>query len=779
MELDDEYGNGNEASFWIGTRFFTHPSAYESAAGRNGQSLTLMPGPELDCLLSQEYPTHSDIDDGLRSYLSLIAHSRGNVIQTEYELGRCAYKLASSSLFGLHADYIRHQFVYSLLQEDDAGTLLGTTSFLLADARTTERTFEVLNEAGAFTRLVDLIGSLKDEDEEGLHHLLMELLYEMARIQKISLDDLEYVDDNFVCRLFDMIEQVSNDVSDPYHYPVIRVLLVLNEQFMVAAHHPFPSKSAVSLTNKVVKVLSAYGSKYKTFGENIILLLNREDETSLQLLTLKLLYLLFTTPSTYEYFYTNDLRVLVDILVRNLLDLPEEAAALRHTYLRVLYPLLQHTQLQHPPHYKRTEICKLLTILGGGQILEEREDGTTLRSWTYFEEIDDTTKRLVQRCQAVPWLIDPDADPAERTHSPAPDDASSESTSPVSPSKPHPPAVPAPRKLTKRSSSKASTLTVSQFLTPQLENARKSSCSMVEMAAQKERPGVITPSRNPTLKHTLRSNLIQKKEKPPLPQARRSGWTRTKMEHAATETQIAHVELDEPPATNSPQQPKPEDWHGETDEKGSELQGLEPKYSQVPPSPTKVQPRPHVLAQSKKPPPAPKARRWGRGKRLKEEDQDGKSRPPGKFDATLPSINASIDNKPVERSPVLPLLDRSQLPASPEIYMSPVSEQMEQAQKQALDGITETLNRARLEGEQQTHESSDSPSTHRNGTIVHTVVERPAIVVHHVIPPDERTPPSHEASPRPDSLASAEVERSPFLSDAELEDGIDGGDDPK
>ena len=149
--------------------------------------------------------------------------------------------------------------------------------------------------------------------------------------------------------------------------------LVLNEQFMVAAHDPEYAKREVALTNKVVKVLSAQGPRYKTFGENIILLLNREDETSLQLLTLKLLYLLFTTPPTYEYFYTNDLHVLVDILVRNLLDLPEDSSALRHTYLRVLYPLLEHTQLQYPPYYKQAQIRRLLTVLSGASMSEDPE----------------------------------------------------------------------------------------------------------------------------------------------------------------------------------------------------------------------------------------------------------------------------------------------------------------------------------------------------------------------------------------------------------------------
>jgi hypothetical protein len=46
---------------------------------------------------------------------------------------------------------------------------------------------------------------------------------------------------------------------------------------MVAAHDPGSSGSlAIPLTNKVIKIISSEGHNYKTFGENIILLLNRE-----------------------------------------------------------------------------------------------------------------------------------------------------------------------------------------------------------------------------------------------------------------------------------------------------------------------------------------------------------------------------------------------------------------------------------------------------------------------------------------------------------------------
>ena len=49
----------------------------------------------------------------------------------------------------------------------------------------------------------------------------------------------------------------------------------------------------------------------------------------MQLLILKILYLLFTTPGTQEYFFTNDLRVLLDVFIRELVDLPDECEAVR------------------------------------------------------------------------------------------------------------------------------------------------------------------------------------------------------------------------------------------------------------------------------------------------------------------------------------------------------------------------------------------------------------------------------------------------------------------
>lgn len=130
-------------------------------------------------------------------------------------------------------------------------TLHMITSFLLFDGRQHEFPLQMMNEEGAFPRLLELlhVRTLDRDDNSGagLHRLLMDLLYELSRVQKIKIEDLSefpmvwwavvmtrlltcflmtvLVDDDFVRGLFDIIENLSFDANDPYHYPVIRVLV--------------------------------------------------------------------------------------------------------------------------------------------------------------------------------------------------------------------------------------------------------------------------------------------------------------------------------------------------------------------------------------------------------------------------------------------------------------------------------------------------------------------------------------------------------------------------
>ncbi|KAK4951152.1 pre-rRNA processing, partial [Elasticomyces elasticus] len=328
---------------------------------------------ELDGIVSARCGTHELIDDALRSYLAFTSTyiNEEEYLHSEYDIARCCYRLLESALFQANQEYVRRQIVYGLLQEDDASVLHLIAAFLLYAGRAVEATFEMMHTEGSFPRLVELIQARRDDDL-GLHRLLIELLYEMSRIQPLTWEDLASTH--------------SNDAS------LNHVKLVLNEQYMCLAHAPPPPSASEDpnarprLTNRILKLLSSHGSDYRTFGENLILLLNRESGLSPQLLILKLLYLLFTTPSTYEYFYTNDLHVLVDVIIRNLLDLdpgsdeddgPEDGGggvkaseggggqrALSHTYLRVLCPLLRNTQLaREGNHYKKEEVRKVLHLL--------------------------------------------------------------------------------------------------------------------------------------------------------------------------------------------------------------------------------------------------------------------------------------------------------------------------------------------------------------------------------------------------------------------------------
>lgn len=174
--------------------------------------------------MSAKCETHQLIDNALRSYLHFTANFKDEYLPSEYDIARCSQKLLESELFQANRRYVRIQIVYSLLQEDEPATLHFIASLLLFDGRQDEETFEIMNNESCFSRLVELIKEGKKNDAS-LHRLLLELLYEMSRMQRLKTEDLSQVDDDFVKYLFQITEELSDDVDDPYHYPVIRVLV--------------------------------------------------------------------------------------------------------------------------------------------------------------------------------------------------------------------------------------------------------------------------------------------------------------------------------------------------------------------------------------------------------------------------------------------------------------------------------------------------------------------------------------------------------------------------
>jgi hypothetical protein len=180
----------------------------------------------LDGIVSTKCGSYELIDDQLRAWLHLASSCRDRFLEGEDDVAICSEKLIGSEIFLSNQSYVRTQIIYSLLQEDDPGSLHIIANFLLLDGRTDETTFRQMVEEGCFPRLLELLKGCHDHDRR-LHRLLLELLYEMSRIEHLRLEDLTLVDDTFVMYLFELIEALSDDTDDPYHYPVIRVLVRL------------------------------------------------------------------------------------------------------------------------------------------------------------------------------------------------------------------------------------------------------------------------------------------------------------------------------------------------------------------------------------------------------------------------------------------------------------------------------------------------------------------------------------------------------------------------
>lgn len=145
--------------------------------------------------------------------------------------------LLESRLFEENREYVRTQIIHSLLQEDEAQPLSAITCLLLLDGQRDESVFSRMIDEACFPRMLELINEGANDDPR-LRRFLLQLMYEMSRMERLRRDDILLVDDNFIHYLFDRIEHVSEDMNDPYHYPTIRVLVRTTPSPSPLRHRP-------------------------------------------------------------------------------------------------------------------------------------------------------------------------------------------------------------------------------------------------------------------------------------------------------------------------------------------------------------------------------------------------------------------------------------------------------------------------------------------------------------------------------------------------------------
>lgn len=195
-----------------------------------------------------------------------------------------------------------------------------------------------------------------------------------------------------------------DDEANLMAYEELKLLLLVNEQYIMKSYY------SDTITNQVFSgLLLQSDSKSDTeiriasFINLLVYHINREESSIVKILILKFLYLVFTTSYTTKLVYLNDLKILVDIFIRELNNLDysgeiqQENKVLMVTYLKVLCPLLTFSQISESG-YKDEEIIDLMRTL----ITNSASDSFDATSSP--DKLVQTISKLAMKCMSVPWL---------------------------------------------------------------------------------------------------------------------------------------------------------------------------------------------------------------------------------------------------------------------------------------------------------------------------------------------------------------------------------------
>jgi len=237
-----------------------------------------------------------------------------------------------------------------------------------------EAIIKVLNN---YYRVSKNIGNDDPFEEDYLPYL--ELMFKICQGLELKPEQLDIITKEFLVFSLEHLK-VETEEEDALNYVKFCLLLILNEQYMVRQYTQKGDNKAQKYKNQLFCVLMENGPIFQNFMEVLVLNFNRETNPTIQILMLKALYVVFTTSSTCQLIYLNDLEVIVDIIIRELCNLSlVKDGVLINTYLRVLYPMLLFSNL-NGQRYKVDSLRSILQYLSTS------------------EQTNETTERLAKRC---------------------------------------------------------------------------------------------------------------------------------------------------------------------------------------------------------------------------------------------------------------------------------------------------------------------------------------------------------------------------------------------
>eukprot|EP00002_Diphylleia_rotans_P016468 TRINITY_DN3203_c0_g2_i1.p1 TRINITY_DN3203_c0_g2~~TRINITY_DN3203_c0_g2_i1.p1 ORF type:complete len:484 (+),score=108.14 TRINITY_DN3203_c0_g2_i1:52-1503(+) len=211
--------------------------------------------------------------------------------------------------------------------------------------------YAVMDYMGLLPRLIDIVADCDDED--ALMSLLSLVCCLVEQPSAIAPEHHAKAELVLIPRLFSILRSTST--SEELGKAAVVTLLTVNKLFdyVDVTQSPFIN-SLLTLPQGDVEI----------FLEIFIAVFNRSTESFQRRRDLKFLKDVFSNPACIRLFYTNDLRVLTEIIVRELFDLTDDGTP-QHVcnhYWEVLYTLLHmhpatwnHPQVRHVVESKSNE----------------------------------------------------------------------------------------------------------------------------------------------------------------------------------------------------------------------------------------------------------------------------------------------------------------------------------------------------------------------------------------------------------------------------------------
>ncbi|XP_056645825.1 NCK-interacting protein with SH3 domain [Diorhabda sublineata] len=199
----------------------------------------------------------------------------------------------------------------------------------------------------------DIMSNPRNIPKLNYSSLLLTMVFSMGEPMPVTHND--FLGKRFLSFILDNIEYPPDtDLEEQIPDLFLNLIISFNLQFSEENENP---------------VLAALEERdvAKTFTEKILLLINREEdpvrifdhEPAPPHSLLKLFNDLFSRRSTSDLFYTNDIKVLIDIIVRNISDL-STGDMRRRLYLELCRRVMRNTNYEEHQH-KVDEILKCFT----------------------------------------------------------------------------------------------------------------------------------------------------------------------------------------------------------------------------------------------------------------------------------------------------------------------------------------------------------------------------------------------------------------------------------